>query len=75
MEITTDVRRASKEEHDGQWVAYMGMEAQTVEFHVAVRAVDHSIISGRDLRSEDRVFKDEHTSNSDTILFVNTFQL
>jgi hypothetical protein len=28
------------------------MEAQAVEFHVAVRAVDHSIISGRDLRTE-----------------------
>jgi hypothetical protein len=44
--------QASKEEHDGQQVACTGMEAQAVEFHVAVRAVDHSIISERDLRTE-----------------------
>ena len=41
--------QASKEEHDGQQVAYTDMEAQAVEFHVAVRAVDHPIISGLDL--------------------------
>jgi hypothetical protein len=43
------------------------MEAQAVEFHVAVRAVDHSIISGRDLGQS---FQEERTSNSDTMLFV-----